>query len=569
MRDASAGLILVVASVIGLLGRNVAAKNLTVLASFMAACFALITAVDDTCVVLRPNEVGKVLVGRAHKVRLDLTCEGVPPEVACADKYGLNTAMPLVMVHYLHSIIWLALAVHMWRETNFILGSFCIMSAVGCVELLLVSLHPHLTYPGIAYLSIACLLFQALWFMFERRTRVRVKDIVRADQEFYQEWFSMLIEDDHHGQILADLRREVALIRDEMLAGEIGTNYDVDGISIQSGSGNAGNYTSSPVDRHGNVQAGRASGKTFLEFAWPGLRFVWRRQRCALARREQEHATVIVRPGKVYGTRLRQMMVAPSAITDVQEISDYQGMLFENRFDFFVNVTTSISKPRDIFSMRMNLQGNGSVLKICTSLDSLYQQAHCLRPILQKKVEQHVGATPNASRIGGTLQTPLKDPIRAVEKTHRVYGDDSSLLLDVCRELLVFEDLSDLVAMLKRLRQDPELIIMRIKNRLDLRYDSGLSAGYRDVVLNVRIENSESVNLNVSHHIAELQLIPRAVYDRRTNGSVDGGHSGSGSEVAPVSPVYASAGRTGGLERQVSRQNGHTNYVLWRNLRGR
>ena len=556
---------------IGLVGRNVAAKNLTVLASFMAACFSLITAVDDTCVVLRPNEVGKVLVGRAHKVRLDLTCEGVPPEVACADKYGLDTAIPLVMVHYLHAFLWLALAVHMWRETNFILGSFCIMAGVGCVELLLVSLHPHLASPGNSYLCIACLLLQALWFTLERRTRVRVKDIMRADQEFYEEWFSMLIEDEHHGQILADLRREVAFIRDEMLAGEIGTNYDVDGISIQSGSGDAGNSTSSAVERNGHVQAARTSGNFFPEFAWPGPRCVWRWQRCALARREEEHESVIVRPGKVYGTRLRHMMVAPSAITDVQEISDYQGMLFENRFDFFVNVTTSISKPRDIFSMRMNAQGNGSMLKICTSLDSLYEQASCLRPILQKKVEQHVGATPNASRIGGTLQTPLKDPIRAVEKTHRVYGDDSSLLLDVCREFLVFEDLSDLVAMLKRLRQDPELIIMRIKNRLDPRYNSALSAGYRDVLVNVRIENSESVKLNVSHHIAELQLIPRAVYDRRSNGCGDRGHSGSRGEV-PLSPVYASAGRTGGLERQVSaasRPIGHNNYVLWRNLRGR
>jgi len=35
----------------------------------------------------------------------------------------------------------------------------------------------------------------------------------------------------------------------------------------------------------------------------------------------------------------------------------------------------------------------------------------------QRKIEVHVGATPNACRIGGSLLTPLKEPIRAVQKT--------------------------------------------------------------------------------------------------------------------------------------------------------
>ena len=205
--------------------------------------------------------------------------------------------------------------------------------------------------------------------------------------------------------------------------------------------------------------------------------------------------------------------------------------------------------------MRSYWPGAANVLKVCTSMDTLFQHASCLRPILQKKIEQLVGSTPSASRIGGTMQTPLKDAARAVEKSHRVYGDDCSLLLDVCRELLVFDEIDDLVGMLRRLHQDPEVVVVRMKNRLDKAYKSTDSAGYRDVMLNVMIQNSETTNLNVGYHVAELQLIPQAVFERRSAGSEGHGLSQDG---------YG--GATGGPG---SRSSGHANYVLWRNLRGR
>eukprot|EP00802_Teleaulax_amphioxeia_P030289 Tamp_32791.p1 GENE.Tamp_32791~~Tamp_32791.p1 ORF type:complete len:105 (-),score=14.41 Tamp_32791:88-402(-) len=104
--------------------------------------------------------------------------------------------------------------------------------------------------------------------------------------------------------------------------------------------------------------------------------------------------------------------------------------------------------------------------------------------------------------------------------------------------------------MLERLQNDPDLVIMRIKNRLDPNYDTSASA-YRDVMVNLRIENSETVSMNVQHHIVELQLIPQAVYERRTEGL----------NKAP------GEGRQGDEARMGF--NGHMNYVLWRDLRGR
>lgn len=555
----AAGLCLGAAAVVGLSGRNVFAKKLTVLASFMASCFALITALEDSLQVLRFGDVGKILVGLSHGVRLDVRCDGVAPAQACADMYGLDTAQALVVVHYLDVFIWLALAIHMWRETHFILGSFCIMSAVGCVQLLLVSLHQQLASPGVSYLAIACLIFQAVWYFFERRTRARVKEIMRADQEFYEEWFARVLADDGHRRTLKQLRREVALISDKMNADGADNHWDRNSRSWR-GSAHDGTSVFPPEEGSGSLEEDSTASERRVGIACPGLCGVMPQQWAE----KQGDGGAEAWQGKVSGTRVRQMLVAPPAITDVQALSEYQAMLFENRIDAFVNVSNSIRYPRRFFSMRTKSQHQGGMLQICTSLDSLYQQARCLRPILQKKVEQHVGATPNASRIGGTLQTPLKDPLRAVEKCHRVYGDDASLLLDVCRELLVFQDLTDLLAMVKRLRQDPELIIVRIKNRLDPEYNSENSAGYRDVLVNVRIENHESIKLNVKYHVAELQLIPRDVYERRCNDVDDArrlGHRGA--------PSASTARVADSLEGQDIRPNGHRNYVVWRNLRGR
>ena len=55
--------------------------------------------------------------------------------------------------------------------------------------------------------------------------------------------------------------------------------------------------------------------------------------------------------------------------------------------------------------------------------------------------------------------------------------------------------------------------MVRIKNRLDPCYDSALSSGYRDVMINICIKTPETTSLRVQHHVAELQLILREVYE--------------------------------------------------------
>lgn len=65
----------------------------------------------------------------------------------------------------------------------------------------------------------------------------------------------------------------------------------------------------------------------------------------------------------------------------------------------------------------------------------------------------------------------------------------------------------DLIACMRLIDSDSDLIVLRIKNRLDPAYDSSQSAGYRDVALNLRIVNAETKALGVETHVAEVQLM--------------------------------------------------------------
>ena len=82
-----------------------------------------------------------------------------------------------------------------------------------------------------------------------------------------------------------------------------------------------------------------------------------------------------------------------------------------------------------------------------------------------------------------------------------------SLLVDVCRQSIAFESLAELTACLRAIAADPEVTVVRVKNRLDPAYDSADSAGYRDVALNLRIVSAAAQDLGVETHVCEVQLL--------------------------------------------------------------
>ena len=74
-------------------------------------------------------------------------------------------------------------------------------------------------------------------------------------------------------------------------------------------------------------------------------------------------------------------------------------------------------------------------------------------------------------------------------------------------QAIVFETLRDITACLTLISADPDVVILRIKNRLDPDYDAGLSGGYRDVNINLRFASPATARLGIGTHVCEVQLM--------------------------------------------------------------
>ncbi len=83
---------------------------------------------------------------------------------------------------------------------------------------------------------------------------------------------------------------------------------------------------------------------------------------------------------------------------------------------------------------------------------------------------------------------------------------DVSKLVDVCRESIIFSDGHAMAECFRTIATDPEVEVVRVKNRFDRSYDSRTSAGYRDIGINLVIQTGETVLLGVDRHVCELQL---------------------------------------------------------------
>ena len=79
--------------------------------------------------------------------------------------------------------------------------------------------------------------------------------------------------------------------------------------------------------------------------------------------------------------------------------------------------------------------------------------------------------------------------------------------MDCCRQSLYFTDLAHLIAGLRAIAADPEAELVHVKNRLSPAVDSRHTAGYRDVLVNLRLRTEEARRLNLDLHVWELQLI--------------------------------------------------------------
>jgi len=114
------------------------------------------------------------------------------------------------------------------------------------------------------------------------------------------------------------------------------------------------------------------------------------------------------------------------------------------------------------------------------------------------------------------LWSSLKKHGRAFEKLLRVYGNEPARLLDVTRNLLVFDTMTDLTNCLGNIVTDESVRVERLKNRMRMTYDSSETGGYRDVCINLRFMSKAAFALGAELHICEVQLLLRDFADLRS-----------------------------------------------------
>jgi len=163
-----------------------------------------------------------------------------------------------------------------------------------------------------------------------------------------------------------------------------------------------------------------------------------------------------------------------------------------------------------------------------TSLFQVYAQAFGLEVLLRNKVQYWAlltgGSFPTSSgdfvrwdrakedqKLQRTLVFgELKNRTRAIEKVLRFYEGDVSKLLDVCRQMICFDSIEDLSHCLAVMRQDNEVQVVRVKNRMDPdgnQKSCKVYAGYRDVALNLRFRTDEAETLGIDGHVCEVRLV--------------------------------------------------------------
>ena len=158
------------------------------------------------------------------------------------------------------------------------------------------------------------------------------------------------------------------------------------------------------------------------------------------------------------------------------------------------------------------------------SLDQLLVQATGLQPMLTRMARRLAdrGRSKQSSGVqeqdeqGENVQQPLpaaKSLSRAIDKLLRVYHGKVSCLLDLCRERIVLESVTELEKVLRELHRDPSVVIVRIKNYMSMHYDGTDTAGFRCIVVNLRIDTPLTRMLGIELHVCELQLMLRDVYE--------------------------------------------------------
>ena len=147
------------------------------------------------------------------------------------------------------------------------------------------------------------------------------------------------------------------------------------------------------------------------------------------------------------------------------------------------------------------------------SVGALFREAVDVFPLVFAKLE--------ALKGGGELGGGVKGVPRAFQKAWRSYAGDHRKLCDVMRASLVFDDVDEITEALKRVVDDPDLVLVPQapdKNRFAA--PAGVF-GYRDLQLAAVLRTDEAKKRKLDGHVFEIQLHLRAFEHLKREG---GGH---------------------------------------------
>ena len=100
----------------------------------------------------------------------------------------------------------------------------------------------------------------------------------------------------------------------------------------------------------------------------------------------------------------------------------------------------------------------------------------------------------------------------------------------------------------------------QVKNRLDPTYDAVKSAGYRDVLITIRIVNADTIGWIIENHVCELQLILSSFFAVKVSNSYWTRNRFDKFVFSRTyEPMICCCSQSAA---------GHQNYVNFRNLRG-
>ena len=126
--------------------------------------------------------------------------------------------------------------------------------------------------------------------------------------------------------------------------------------------------------------------------------------------------------------------------------------------------------------------------------------------------------SPGGASADDFKEAPIKTAKRAIEKVWRSYNGRPACLTDVVRTSMVCTSLEQMEGVASAIFADPTVQLIRVKNRFDPDYNSALTAGYRDISMNLRLTATDS---EYAEMIFEVQIQYEAFYALKS----DKGHA--------------------------------------------